>query len=80
MTQREILLYVDEFNLHRDTYSRPDSSARCSRPVKNIDTGKIFKSIREASKVYKGAIGLSCRNFDRTANGYHWRYIDESET
>ena len=80
MTQREILLYIDESNLHRTTYSRQDNSTRCSRPVKNIDTGEIFKSIKEASKVYRGNIGLSCRNFDRTANGYHWRYLDESKT
>ena len=80
MSRREVLLCVEELHLHRTTYSRKDSSTRCSRAVKNIDTGEIFSSITEASKVYRGNIGLSCRDTNKTASGYHWRYIDESKT
>lgn len=80
MTREEIALYVTEYKLQRDTYSRKDNSIRCSRPVQNIETGEIFKSISEASLVHRGAIGLACKNSKRTANGYHWRYLDESKT
>ena len=47
--------------------------------VKNIDTGEIFESAVEASQKYKivpSSIRQCCRGKSKTANGFHWIYID----
>ena len=47
-----------------------------------LETGDIYKSITEASKltnICRGDIGKCCLNQMKTANGYHWQYYsDES--
>lgn len=44
-------------------------------PVKNIETGEIFESIKDAEKTYNiHNISRACREL-KTAGGYHWVYL-----
>lgn len=46
--------------------------------VKNVDTGEIFNSIKEASEKYNlqsGKISECCRGKRKTTGGFHWEYI-----
>lgn len=55
---------------HRKSYN--------SSPVLNIDTGKIYQSITQASidiGIGYGSISACCRGKQETAGGYHWEYI-----
>ena len=51
-----------------------------ARRVINIDTGKVFDTIREASKYYnikcQGNISEACRGKRNKVGGYNWKYID----
>lgn len=54
------------------------------KPVKCIETGIVYNSGLEASKITKassGGISKSCNDKTRnaTAGGYHWRYLTSSE-
>jgi hypothetical protein len=54
------------------------------RPVRCVETGIIYRSGLYASKLCNtssGAISNSCndKNRQKTAGGYHWEHIDESE-
>lgn len=52
-----------------------------SRKVKCVETGKIYNSMREASKdtgANSHYIGVCCRE-NRTSGGYHWKYADHSK-
>lgn len=40
-----------------------------------VETGEIFKSVREASKKYKGHITEAACGKRKLAAGYHWKYI-----
>lgn len=49
------------------------------RAVKNIDTGKIYGSIREAAKKTghnRTSIISCCKGRYKTANGQHWEYTN----
>lgn len=51
----------------------------CIKPVKNLDTGKIFKSARDAERFYKihpDGVARVCRKIGKTAGGYRWAYVD----
>lgn len=50
----------------------------CSRPVMCIETGIIYKSLREAerqTKIKHQNIGQACNGKYKTTGGYHWKYI-----
>ena len=52
------------------------------RKILCIETNIIFDSIIEASKWCNGNdanIGACCRGKQKTAYGYHWKYIEEEE-
>ena len=45
-----------------------------------LETGKIYKSITDASKltnICRGDIGKCCLHQIKTANGYHWQYYKD---
>lgn len=47
-----------------------------------IETGAIYKSIKEAAKTLsvKNHISLCCKNSVRTCGGYHWAYLQDLNT
>ena len=50
------------------------------RPVLCVETGQVFEYINEAArwaKVHKICIMHACKNKNRTAGGYHWRFVDD---
>lgn len=50
---------------------------RCSIPVICIETGIVYSSMREASKainVTPSIICVCCKQNQRTAKGFHWKY------
>ena len=52
---------------------------RNAKPVKNIDTGKVYESLLEAEKdlsINRTCIGNVCRGKQKTAGGYKWAYVD----
>lgn len=62
-----------------------NKAPRTSKPVKCIETGEIFLSASQASKAMTGGTNASgvarcCRGERKTAHGYHWEYITDSET
>lgn len=45
-----------------------------------LETGEIYKSITDASKltnICRGDIGKCCLNQQKTASGYHWQYYSD---
>jgi group I intron endonuclease len=49
----------------------------------NETTGEIFNSMREASRKYNinsGSICLCCKNKQKTAGGYIWKYLENMES
>ena len=53
-------------------------SIHCKQ-VMCLETGEIYKSITDASKItniYRGDIGKCCLEQMKTANGYHWIYYN----
>ncbi|MBR5358952.1 MAG: zinc-ribbon domain-containing protein [Clostridiales bacterium] len=50
------------------------------KPVMNIDTGESFKDASEAAAFYclksPNQIRTCCRGQQKTAGGYHWKYLD----
>ena len=55
-------------------------SERAKKKVRNVDTGEIFQSLKEAAERYGGTaknnhIGECCRGLRSTAYGYHWEYV-----
>ena len=57
------------------------SATRRKRAVICVELGIIFESITKAAKfsdVTPTLIVQSCRKPNRTARGFHWRYLDES--
>lgn len=55
------------------------SSNPSARRVINLDTGKIFDTIKEASEFYSAnKIGITavCKGKQKTCGGYRWKYID----
>ena len=69
---------VDNFEWCTIKYNNEYSK---NKPVKCIETGKIFKSAREAAKYYKlwkHAISNAANPNQptKTTAGFHWQYID----
>lgn len=55
---------------------------RVSRSVKCIETGKIYYSVREASKqtgVSATSISKVCHGVRKTAGNFHWEFINMKE-
>lgn len=53
-----------------------------TKKVKCIETNKIYKSIKEASKdvgVFDGHIIKVCKGLRKTTGGFHWEYLEGSE-
>jgi len=49
-----------------------------NRKVICIETGEIFQSILQASKRYKCNVSQCLRGKSKTAGGYHWIYLGET--
>lgn len=49
-----------------------------SRPIRCVETGEVFPSIRAADAKYgtNGAISRCLRGKSKTSRGYHWMYVD----
>ena len=55
-------------------------SLKNGKKIKNIDTGMIFNSIRDASKYHScsdTSIANCLKGRSKTASGYHWEYVEE---
>lgn len=50
-----------------------------ARKVRNVDTGEVFATMKEAAEKYgtsKSKICVVCKGQRKTAGGYHWEYVD----
>lgn len=50
------------------------------RPVRNVNTGRVFESIRKAADEYglrQTGIYGACTKRQKTCGGYQWEYADE---
>lgn len=57
------------------------TSERCSVPVKCVETGEVFKSLRaaaEATGANQSNICNCCKGKKKTAVGFHWEYVEVS--
>ena len=56
-------------------------SSKLQKRVRNVDTGVIYQSIKEAEIVTTGKYGHSiiacCKGQHKTAYGFHWEYVDQ---
>ena len=53
-----------------------------TKKVINLDTGKVFNSVVEASKYYnlnRHNIGGTCRGVNHTCGGYRWAYLSKDD-
>lgn len=56
-------------------HSHKSNTSLCKK-VKNVETGEIFNSIKDASETYNAKnISRACRDF-KTSGGYHWVYCE----
>lgn len=49
----------------------------CQKKVLCIETGEVFKSVREAAKakkIWQSSISFACNGRYKVAGGYHWRF------
>ena len=61
--------------------ARKNVADKLSKRVKNLDTGKIYKSVKDASDdtgIRQSNISRVCRGEGKKAGGFHWAYIDEN--
>lgn len=62
----------------KEKHSGANNSA--SKKVICIETGEIYNCLREASDAVglksKQSIYIACKDSNRTAKGYHWKYIE----
>lgn len=67
-----------------DEWKRNVSLSLCNRrKVKNVETGEIFNSIREAAEKYgvpPTHITRVCRGKRKRTGGYHWEYVEDQST
>jgi len=52
------------------------------KKVLNIDTNEIYESVDEAAKINKInriCISNCCKQKQKSAGGYHWKYVDEED-
>lgn len=50
------------------------------KPVINADLNKVYRSIKEAAEktgINPTCISLCCRKKQKTAGGYHWKFLDD---
>ena len=60
---------------HTEESKRKMSEAR-KKPVRCIETGIIYESIKEAKeKTGIGGVNAVCKGNRKTAGGYHWEYV-----
>lgn len=68
--------YLDE--TLKNKYGKYVSPDKPTKKVLCVETGIIYSSIKEASKMVglksKGCICMCCRGRQKTAGGYHWEY------
>lgn len=53
-----------------------------TRAVRNVQTGEVFESIRDANNKYniaKGSISAACAGRSKTAGGYAWEYVEDPQ-
>lgn len=65
---------------HSEETKQKMSDSTFSRKVINIDTGKIYDSIKKASidtDIFSSSICNCCKGKQKTAGRYHWQYYDE---
>ena len=63
--------------------ARKLASERSSIPVRCIETGEVFTSLRTAAKAHhttSASICNCCKGRGRTAGGYHWAYYDPGKS
>lgn len=68
-------------NINYGTRNERASRAR-GKKVRNIETGEVFNSLKEAGKTIKASschITTAARNHNRTCGGFHWEYVEEGE-
>ena len=54
-----------------------------AKPVKCIETGRVFRSSEEAARdtrINAGTIRNACRGKQKTGGGYHWEYAQNVAT
>ena len=59
------------------------SKATTKKPVICVETGKIYESVKEASRVTEireNNIRRACKETNRTAGGYHWLFVNEPQS
>ena len=64
--------------LTRAKESRSTSIKKQSKAVQCVETGIIYPSIMEAerrTKIYHGYIIHALKGRQKTAGGYHWKYV-----
>ena len=53
------------------------------KKVQCVETGIIYNSLYSAAKAIKltkgNSISLCCRGKQKTAGGYHWKYLDDNK-
>lgn len=62
-----------------ETRAKMSDSATTKRPVRCVETGKIFPSIKAAmewAKISRHVLSRACRQNDYIAGGYHWQYVN----
>lgn len=72
-SQRKGLLHLDKEQIDK---LRASHHTVC---VKNVETGEVFKSIKDASEKYavqSTHITRVCKGRRKTAGGYHWEYVN----
>ena len=76
----EIQNYNDGYNIYRGVKKRVSTNGRTpSKPVKCIETGIIYASIKEAARqtgLAKNKISYCCRGIRKRTGGYHWKFIN----
>lgn len=62
--------------------ARQKTIASHYKKVLNIDTGKNYNSVKDASEisgVSRDAFSNCCCGKSKTAGGYHWKYLEEED-
>lgn len=77
----EIKNYPDGYNIYRGTkpYTPTGNPVTPPKPVKCMETGIIYKSIKEAARqtgLASNKISYCCRGIRRSTGGYHWEFVE----
>lgn len=76
---QEIKRYPDGYNIYRTDVKFKEQLGydRFCKPVKCVETGCIYKSIKEAARqtgLSKNKISYCCRGIRNTTGGYHFEF------